>query len=310
MLRTSGASRERHVQQRLLLQLVGFVRAGGRGGAGGALDGADAWPMRRCEARLDERKRSHVRRLFLHPDEIAGARMLGERFFERALRGRDRSGRGGGWRSRCPCGGRAPLQARGRSCRCRTSTRSASCTSRSRTTVSKRGAAKSPIGETASGMAQHALRGEDDERLAPLAQSLAAQEMEVLRRIGRLADLHVVAGAELEIALDAGAGVFRPLPFVAVRQEQGDAGEEVPLVFAGDDELIDDDLRAVGEVAELGLPHHQGFGIVAGKAVLEAHDGGFGKLGAVDLDPRLVGREMRQRHVLVFVLGIDKSGVA
>ena len=30
-----------------------------------------------------------------------------------------------------------------------------------------------------------------------------------------------------------------------------------PLRFAGADELVDDDLRAVGEVAELGLPDHQ-----------------------------------------------------
>ena len=81
--------------------------------------------------------------------------------------------------------------------------------------------------------------------------------MEVLRSSRRLAHLHIVAGAELQIALDAGAGVLRPLSFVSVRQQQNQAAQQVPLVFAGDDELIDDDLRAVGEVAELRFPHHQ-----------------------------------------------------
>ena len=109
-------------------------------------------------------------------------------------------------------------------------------------------------------MAQHALGGEDDERLAPGEQRLAAQQVEVLRRGRGLADLHVVLGAELEVALDAGARVLRPLPLVAVRQQQHDAGEQVPLVLAGGDELVDDDLRAVGEVAELRLPADQRLG--------------------------------------------------
>ena len=75
---------------------------------------------------------------------------------------------------------------------------------------------------------------------------------------------------ELQVALDARAGVLRPLAFVAVRQQHDDAGEQTPLVLAGGDELVDDDLRAVGEVAELRLPEHQRLGIVAAEAVLEA----------------------------------------
>ena len=41
--------------------------------------------------------------------------------------------------------------------------------------------------------------------------------MEILRGVRGLADLNVVAGGELEEALDAGAGVLRALAFVAVR---------------------------------------------------------------------------------------------
>ena len=93
--------------------------------------------------------------------------------------------------------------------------------------------------------------------------------MEILRRGRGLADLHIVAGAQLQIALDAGAGVFRPLAFVTVRQQHHQSGQQAPLVFAGSYELVDDDLRAVGEIAELRLPHHQRLGIVAAVAVLK-----------------------------------------
>ena len=57
-----------------------------------------------------------------------------------------------------------------------------------------------------------------------------------------------------------------------------------PLVFAGGDELVDDDLRAVGEVAELRFPEHERLGKVAAVAVLEAEHGGFGKRGVIDLE--------------------------
>ena len=78
--------------------------------------------------------------------------------------------------------------------------------------------------------------------------------MEVLRGVGRLRDDHVVAGGELEEALHAGGGVLGALTVVAMGKEHDDAGEETPLGFAGGDELVDDGLGAVDEVAELGLP--------------------------------------------------------
>src|ERR1700722_6139224 len=103
-------------------------------------------------------------------------------------------------------------------------------------------------------MAKHALGSEDDQRLAPVAQGLAAQQMEILCGVRRLRDLDVVLGSELKEALDAGAGMFRSLAFVAVGQEQDDAGEQVPLGLAGADELVDDGLGNVDEVAELSFP--------------------------------------------------------
>ena len=111
-------------------------------------------------------------------------------------------------------------------------------------------------------MTQHTLGSEDDQRGAPLAHRLAPQQMEVLPCRRRLSDLHVIAGAELQEALDAATSVLRPLALVAVRQKHDEASEQIPFVFSGNDELIDDDLRTIGEVAELRFPHHQGFGEV------------------------------------------------
>src|SRR5271157_1214847 len=126
-------------------------------------------------------------------------------------------------------------------------------------------------------MAQHALGCEDNQRLAPVAQGLAAQKMKILRGVRGLRDLDVVLGGELDEALDAGAGMFRSLAFVAVREKQDQAGEKVPLGFTGADELVNDGLRNVDEVAELGFPENERFGIVAAVAVFEAEDSGFGE---------------------------------
>src|SRR6266436_7954759 len=67
------------------------------------------------------------------------------------------------------------------------------------------------------GMAQHAFRGENDEWFAPRATDLAAQQMKILRSGGRLANLYIFFARELHKALDARAGMLRPLAFVAVR---------------------------------------------------------------------------------------------
>jgi hypothetical protein len=134
--------------------------------------------------------------------------------------------------------------------------------------------------------------------------------MEVLRGGGGLADLDVVLRGELEVALDAGAGVLRALAFVAVRQQHDEAGEQAPLGFAGGDELVDDDLRAVGEVAELRLPEDEGLGVVAGEAVLEAEAGGLGEHGVVDLEAGLPGAMVGRAGVADLGLDIDQDGVA
>src|SRR5277367_7136790 len=119
-------------------------------------------------------------------------------------------------------------------------------------------------------MTEHRLRREDDERLAPGAHGLTAQKVKVLCCVGGLGYNHVVHGSKLEEALHARRGVLGTLAVVPVREKHDDAGEQPPLSFASGNELIDDRLRTVNEVAELRLPEDEGFGIVAGVAVFVA----------------------------------------
>ena len=123
---------------------------------------------------------------------------------------------------------------------------------------------------------QQALGRHHDQRLAELAADLPPQQMEILRRGGRDRDLDVLLGAELEEPLQPRARVFRALSFVAVGQEHHQAAGPSPLRLGRGDELVDDHLGAVGEVAELGFPHDQHVRLVERVAVIEAEHGRFG----------------------------------
>ena len=112
----------------------------------------------------------------------------------------------------------------------------------------------SSTGERVCRHAQVPLRREADQRLARRRVDLAPQHVEVLRRGRRVDDPQVVLGAQREEALDARAGVLGALALEAVGEQQREAATLAPLVLGGDDELVDDDLRAVDEVAELRLP--------------------------------------------------------
>ncbi len=83
------------------------------------------------------------------------------------------------------------------------------------------------------------------------------KKMKQLGRGGHVGHLHVVLGAEVQEALHPGRGVLGALAFVAVRQQQRQPGRLPPLDLGGGQELVDDDLGAVDEVAELRLPGHQ-----------------------------------------------------
>src|SRR5260370_5080182 len=159
-------------------------------------------------------------------------------------------------------------------------------------------------------MAQHALGREDDKRLAPQAARLPAQQVEILRGGRGLADLHVVFRGELHEELHARAGVLRSLAFVAVRQEHHDTRWKVPLVLARADELVDDHLRTVGEIAELRFPQNERLGIVAAETVFETEAAGLRKRRVVNLAESLLLGKMREREGVVLRLSVDQNRVA
>ena len=121
--------------------------------------------------------------------------------------------------------------------------------------------------------------------------------MEDLARRRGLADLHVVVSGQLHEALQARRAVLGALPFVAVRQHQRQAVDAAPLHFAARDELVDDDLRTVDEVAELRFPDDQRVRLGGSVAVLEAQDGLFGQQRIDDAELRLAIGHVLQRNV-------------
>ena len=74
------------------------------------------------------------------------------------------------------------------------------------------------------------------------------------------------------------------LALVAVRQQEHQRWFLAPLGAGGRQELVDDDLRAVGEVAELGLPQDQRLWCVDAVAVLESQAGVLRERTVVDAE--------------------------
>lgn len=140
-------------------------------------------------------------------------------------------------------------------------------------------------------VAQQLLGEEVEERLAEGAVLLPALHVEHVGGRGGLADLDValldvglvrvgldvdralVRVHQLQRALDAARGVFGALAVLAVRQVHDERGDGVPLGLAGHDAVVDHDLRAVGEVAELRFPDDEAVRVVDGLALLEAEHG-------------------------------------
>ncbi len=93
-------------------------------------------------------------------------------------------------------------------------------------------------------------------------------------------------------------------------QEQGEARGLPPLGQPGDDELVDDDLRPVDEVAVLRLPQHQRLRRGGGVAVLEAEAGVLGERAVVQFEARPGAGEMLDRDVGRPGLGVVQRQVA
>ena len=126
--------------------------------------------------------------------------------------------------------------------------------------------------------------------------------MKVLGRSGRIDDLDVVFGSQLQKPLQPGARVLRPMPSNPCGRSKHDPAQPPPFVLGAGDELIDDHLSGVHEVAELGLPEHEAVRAVKTIAVLETQARQLRERAVVDFDRGLVGREVLERDVGMPVL--------
>src|SRR5205823_3550962 len=117
-------------------------------------------------------------------------------------------------------------------------------------------------------------------------------------------------GAELEEALEARARVLGALALVAVREEQHEAAHALPLRLRAGEELVDDHLRAVDEVAELRLPDDQPARVGEAHAELEAEDGVLGQHAVDDAERHLVAPDVVERNVAVAGLDVVQDGMA
>src|SRR4030095_3742374 len=94
-----------------------------------------------------------------------------------------------------------------------------------------------------------------------------------------------------------------------MRQEQNDSARPLPFRFRGNDELIDDGLRAVREIAELSFPKAKHARVIERIAVVETEDRGFGQKAVVNADARLIRRKMKQWQIRLSRLRIVKKRV-
>ena len=144
-------------------------------------------------------------------------------------------------------------------------------------------------------MAQQRFRRHHHQRTTHPAQRLTTQHVIHLSRSRRYAHLHVLLSAKLQITLQTRGGVLRTLPFITVRQQHHQATHPAPFLFARGDELVDNHLRAVGEVTELRFPDGQGARFRCGIAIFEGQYRFFRQHGVPDAEAALPVVDMLQR---------------
>ena len=101
-----------------------------------------------------------------------------------------------------------------------------------------------------------------------------------------------------------------PWPSYPCGSSMHQAARLSPLLFAAGNELVDHDLRAVGEIAELRFPDHQRQRLGHAVAELEAQHGVLAERAVEHVEARLVGRDVLHRHVALAGLGIVERQVA
>ena len=88
-------------------------------------------------------------------------------------------------------------------------------------------------------------------------ERLPPERVEVVRRRARIEDPDVALGGQLQEPLEPRTRMLRATALITVGKEEGQSRRLSPLGEARDDELVDNDLRPIDEIAELRLPAHQ-----------------------------------------------------
>ena len=158
--------------------------------------------------------------------------------------------------------------------------------------------------------AQKRLRRHHDQWAALGCEGLAAQHVEALGGRGGVDDRAVVLCGELEKTLEAGRRMLWTTAFVGVGEQQRETTLVAPLGAAAHDELIDDHLGDVDEIAKLRLPQHERVVARRGVAVLEAEAAGLCQRRVAHLEAGAGRLDVLERRVLRAVDGVVQDGVA
>src|SRR5882724_1717878 len=90
--------------------------------------------------------------------------------------------------------------------------------------------------------------------------------------------------------------MFRSLSFVTVRQQHHQPALLIPLLLSGRDELIDNHLSDVYEIAKLGFPQCQSLRRSHAVTVFKTQHTLFGERTVEYFHSRLIGAELSQRN--------------
>ena len=158
-------------------------------------------------------------------------------------------------------------------------------------------------------VAEQAFRRHHDQRLANLALDLPPQGVEVIRWRGAVRHLELSSRTFAGSAPAGRRNARGPGPH-AVRQQAHEAQTSAAISLAGGNELVEDDLCSVVEVTVLRLPEDDCVGFGERIAVFEAEHRLLREHRVDDLIAALVGADVVERRVAVFVLLVDQDRMA
>src|SRR5205823_6980969 len=150
----------------------------------------------------------------------------------------------------------------------------------------------------------------DHQRTGPAMQRLAPERVEVIRRRAWIEDPDVALRGKLQEPFKPRARMFRAAALIGVGKKKGEPRRLTPFGKSRDDELVDDDLRAIREIAELRLPADQCIRCIGTVAVLEPERRILRQWAVVQLEGGAGAHQVLNRRPSFSGSGIVKDQVA